>query len=249
MYIDFHNHLDFYDKEDINKIIYEIENNKITTLACSMDEKSYLYNKELSKLSKYIIPTFGIHPNKAYENRENIDKYDSLIKHSQLIGEIGLDFYWIEDKNTYKSQIKVFEYFLIQARKYSKYINVHTKGAEELILELIKKYDISTQTIIHWYSGDINVLKKLIDSNCLFTASIDLKYSEKSREIVSLIPTENLLAETDGPTALQWISGEWGMPKKIMNVYEDICRIKKINICEFKNNCQNHLNKIIKSKI
>ncbi|EPZ62324.1 tatD related DNase family protein [[Clostridium] sordellii ATCC 9714] len=138
MYIDFHNHLDFYDKEDINKIIYEIENNKITILACSMDEKSYLYNKELSKLSKYIVPIFGIHPNKAHENRENIDKYDSLIKDSQLIGEIGLDFYWIEDKNTYKSQIKVFEYFLIQARKYSKYINVHTKGAEELVLELIK---------------------------------------------------------------------------------------------------------------
>ena len=35
-------------------------------------------------------------------------------------------------------QIKVFEYFLQCAKKYNKYINVHTKGCEELILNLVK---------------------------------------------------------------------------------------------------------------
>ena len=62
MYIDFHNHIDFYKDEEIDSVINCINLNKIMTIACSMDEESYLNNIEISKKSDYIVPIFGIHP-------------------------------------------------------------------------------------------------------------------------------------------------------------------------------------------
>ena len=221
MYIDFHNHIDFYKDEEIDSVINCINLNKIMTIACSMDEESYLNNIEISKKSDYIVPIFGIHPWRV-KNNIDLDKFEDYIKNTPLIGEIGLDFHWVEEKYTYSYQIKVFEYFLQCAKKYNKYINVHTKGCEELILNLIKKYNVSPQTIIHWYSGDKDTLKKLIDNK--------------------------LLAETDGPTALQWVNGVYGMPDEIKNVYENICTIKKLDIEEFKLNSQTIMTNIMKNK-
>ena len=212
-----------------------------------MDEESYLKNIEISKKSDYIVPIFGIHPWRV-KNNIDVDKFEYYIKNTPLIGEIGLDFHWIEDKDTYPHQIKVFEYFLQSAKKYDKYINIHTKGCEELILNLLKKYDISSQSIIHWYSGDKDTLKKLIDAKCYFTGSVDLGYIKHSKDIIKEIPANKLLAETDGPTALQWVNGTYGMPDEIKNVYKNICQIKNLDIEEFKYNSQITMTNIINNK-
>lgn len=247
MYIDFHNHIDFYKDEEIDSVINCINLNNIKIIACSMDEESYLKNIEISKKSDYIVPIFGIHPWKV-KNNIDIDKFEYYIKNTPLIGEIGLDFHWIEDKDTYPHQIKVFEYFLQSAKKYDKYINIHTKGCEELILNLLKKYDISSQSIIHWYSGDKDTLKKLIDAKCYFTGSVDLGYIKHSKDIIKEIPANKLLAETDGPTALQWVNGTYGMPDEIKNVYKNICEIKNLDIEEYKYNAQIIMTNIINNK-
>lgn len=247
MYIDFHNHLDFYTNETINKAINIINNEEIKIIACSMDEKSYIKNLEISNKSKYIIPTFGLHPWKVDKGIYNLEKIDKYIRTTPLIGEVGLDFHWIEDKSTYENQIKVFKYFLECAKKYKKYINVHTKGAEELVLDLIKKYDVSNQTIIHWYSGDKDTLLKLIDLKCYFTASVDLYSNTKTKEIIKEIPINKLLAETDGPTALEWVNGVYGMPNEIKNVYKHICKVKGVDLEDFKFSCKENLIKIINS--
>ena len=244
MYIDFHNHIDFYKDEEIDSVINCINLNNIKIIACSMDEESYLKNIEISKKSDYIVPIFGIHP---WRVKNNID-IDKFIKNTPLIGEIGLDFHWIEDKDTYSHQIKVFEYFLQSAKKYDKYINIHTKGCEGLILNLLKKYDISSQSIIHWYSGDKDTLKKLIDAKCYFTGSVDLGYIKHSKDIIKEIPANKLLAETDGPTALQWVNGTYGMPDEIKNVYKNICAIKNLDIEEYKYNAQIIMTNIINNK-
>lgn len=247
MYIDFHNHIDFYKEEEIDSVINCINLNKIKIIACSMDEESYLKNIEISKKSDYIVPIFGIHPWRV-KNNIDVDKFEYYIKNTPLIGEIGLDFHWIEDKDTYPHQIKVFEYFLQSAKKYDKYINIHTKGCEELILNLLKKYDISSQSIIHWYSGDKDTLKKFIDAKCYFTGSVDLGYIKHSKDIIKEIPANKLLAETDGPTALQWVNGTYGMPDEIKNVYKNICQIKNLDIEEFKYNSQITMTNIINNK-
>lgn len=230
MYIDCHTHLDFFE-DKIEEAIIDINDNKILTLANSMDIESYIKNKEYSKKSEFIKPCFGIHPWKAAEYKGDLHELIPYIEESEIIGEIGLDYLWVEDKSTFETQRRVFYFMLEESIKRNKVISLHTKDAEEEVYESIKKYNYN-KAIIHWYSGNINTLEKLINLGCYFTISVDIGYSEKTYEVLSRIPIDKLLIETDGPTALEWVNGEYGYPSEIIKVYEKVAKIKNVDVKE-----------------
>ena len=246
MYIDFHSHIDFYKDDELQKVYDNINKNNIKVISCAMDEESYNKNLSFSKVCPNIIPTFGIHPWKVTNVVTNLDIYDNYIKSSKIIGEVGLDFHWVEDKSTYEPQIEVFKHFVQRAKAYDKFLNVHTKAAEELIYDILKNANMLEKSIIHWYSGDLSTLNKFIDGNSYFTLSVDINTSQKSQEIARLVSVDRILAETDGPTALEWVTGVYGMPSEIINVYDGICNTKYISMDELKYHIEHNYNIILK---
>ena len=232
MYVDAHNHLELY-KDDIKEALDRINKYNILTLACSMDEQTYVYVKNIAKSNPLITPCFGIHPWEAHNHYEDLETYEPYIKETPIIGEIGLDYYWVKEKEHYCYQQKVLEYFLQKAQLYDKITNLHTKGAEKEILLLIKKYRLKSP-IIHWYSGPLDILKRLLDYGCYFTIGVDIGYSKLTDEIVKLLPINRILTETDGPTALEWVNGEYSYPDYIKTIVEKISTIKKINVEQVK---------------
>ena len=228
MYIDCHTHLDFFE-DNIDEAIKDINDNKIITIANSMDIESYIKNKEYSRKSEFIKPCFGIHPWKAAEYKGDLHNLIPYIDESEIIGEIGLDYLWVEDKSTFPAQRRVFNFILEESIKRNKVVNLHTKDAEEEIYKVLKKYNYS-KAIVHWYSGDISTLEKFIDLGCYFTVSVDLGYSEKTYEVLNKIPMDKLLIETDGPTAIEWVNGKYGYPSEIKNVYKKVAEFKNIDI-------------------
>ncbi|GAA0084684.1 TatD family hydrolase [Clostridium sp. CTA-7] len=243
MYIDAHTHLDFFG-ENIEKAIEDINKNEILTLANSMDIKSYIKNKEYSKKSKFINPCFGIHPWKAAEYKGNLEGLIPYIEESELIGEIGLDFFWVEDKSTYEAQRKIFNFILEESIKRNKFVSIHTKGAEEEIYNALKRNNYN-KAIIHWYSGEISTLEKYIELGCYFTISVDIGYSEKTNEVLDRIPLNRLLIETDGPTALEWVNGEYGYPRAIIDVAKKVSNYKNIELNELLKNIEGNYIRII----
>lgn len=227
MYIDAHTHLDLFNNK-IDEAIIEINNFKILTIANGMDIESYLKNKEYSQRSQYIKATFGIHPWKAAEYRGELEELIPYIEESELVGEIGLDFFWIEDKSTYEAQRRIFSFILEESIKRNKVISIHTKGAEEEIYNMLRGHSYS-KVIIHWYSGDIKTLDKFIELGCYFTVSVDVGYSKLTEEILARIPTNRLLVETDGPTALEWVNGNYGYPRVIIEVVKNISERKMLS--------------------
>ena len=246
MYIDGHTHLDFFE-DKINLAIEEINKNRILSLANSTDIESYKLNKEFAKRSKYIITSFGIHPWKVKDFKGNLEDLNKYIKESKLIGEIGLDFFWEEDKSTYDKQREVFNYILDESIKEDKFISIHTKSAEEEIYNILKNKEYN-KVLIHWYSGDLDILKKLIDLGCYFTISVDIGYSELSKIILEMIPLNRLLLETDGPTSLEWVNGEYGYPKCIIDVYKKVATFKKIPLEELEAIIEKNMENIINGK-
>jgi TatD DNase family protein len=243
MYIDAHTHLDFFG-ENIEKAIEDINKNEILTLANSMNIESYIKNKEYSKKSKFINPCFGIHPWKAAEYKGNLEDLVPYIEKSELIGEIGLDFFWVEDKSTYEAQRKIFNFILKESIKRNKFVSIHTKGAEEEIYNALKRNNYN-KAIIHWYSGEISTLEKYIELGCYFTISVDIGYSEKTNEVLDKIPLNRLLIETDGPTALEWVNGEYGYPMAIIDVAKKVSNYKNIELNELLKNIEGNYIRII----
>lgn len=244
MYIDAHTHLDFYG-DNISKAIKDINENRIVTLAISMGIESYNKNKEYSKESEYIKPCFGIHPWKSNEYNKDLKELIPYIEESEMIGEIGLDYVWVEDKSTYEKQRAVFKFILDESIKRNKVINLHTKGAEEEIYNILKKYNYN-KVIIHWYSGDLEILNKLINIGCYFTISVDIGLDEYTYKVLDKIPLDKLLLETDGPTALEWINGEYAYPSFIKEVYNRVSKHKNIGINDLKKLIEVNYNNLLK---
>lgn len=83
-----------------------------------------------NKKCELIIPAFGIHPWNAPAHVDRLDKLAEAIDQTPLIGEIGLDHHFVKDSSRYLAQRKVFEFFLQEARRSNKIVNLHSKGAE-----------------------------------------------------------------------------------------------------------------------
>src|SRR6266576_3410423 len=227
MLIDAHVHLDKYG-DRLDDALKEIETEQIFTVATAMDVPSYLELREIAKRSNLVLPTFGIHPRRAGEYADRLHEIALHIESSPAIGEIGLDFHWVKDATTYPAQRKVLEYFIAAADEQKKFVNLHTKGGEKEILDLLEKYDIQ-RAIIHWYSGPMEILRAMIDYGCFFTIGVEVLCSDYIKEIAKAVPDHLLLTETDNPGALRWLkkNDEEGMPTAIKGVVNGLAFLRE----------------------
>jgi TatD DNase family protein len=243
MLIDAHAHLNRYD-ELTDKALDEIENYKVFTVSNSMDIQSYKENLAIAEKSRYILPTFGIHPWVAHEYMHKLTECDDFIEKSPILGELGLDYHFVKDSSLYPAQRKLFEYFVARTAEHNKIVNLHTKGAEEDIFKLLEKYDIR-RAIIHWYSGPLGTLKKFIDKGFYFTVGVELLFSEHIRRIARNIPEDLLLTETDNPGGYEWLAGTPGMPGVLQEVVLELARIRRIEYEECENMIQRNFERLI----
>jgi TatD DNase family protein len=224
MLVDAHVHLDKYGAA-LDLALKQIEEHQVFTIAVAMDVPSYEHSLEIAKQCELVLPTFGIHPRRAPQYADRLSELGPLIEQSPAIGEIGLDFHWIEDQSQYAPQRKVLEYFLAAAREQKKIVNLHTKGAEKAILDLLEKHDIR-RAIIHWYSGPLDILRAMAQFGACFTVGVEVLYSETIRAIARAIPDHLLLTETDNPGGLKWLKGIVGMPTEIEKVVDVIAQVR-----------------------
>lgn len=227
MLIDTHSHLNLYQYNrfggDFCPALKQIEGNEIHTIAVSMDVSSYESNKRIAKKSDFIVPVFGIHPWNALRYSGKVDLIKKLIRENSIIGEIGLDHFFVKDSSRYAAQRKVFELFLSESE--DKVLSIHTKGAEHDVLDLLKAYG-NKRVIIHWYSGGIEPLKEMVTEGFYFSVGLEINYSDHLRKIASMIPLERLLVETDNPGGPAWLIKKKGMPILIKDIIALLGEIK-----------------------
>jgi TatD DNase family protein len=224
MLVDAHAHLDKYGG-DLGSALAETREHQVFTIAVAMDVPSYERSREIAEECELVLPTFGVHPRRAPEYADGLSELGRLIDESPAIGEIGLDFHWIEDSSQYPAQVKVLEYFLAAAREQKKFVNLHTKGAERKILELLERYEIQ-RAIVHWYSGPLDILRALVQYGAYFTIGVEVLYSDAIKAIAKEIPDRLLLTETDNPGGLKWLSGVVGRPVDLHKVIGAIAELR-----------------------
>ena len=227
MLIDAHVHLDKYG-DLLDQALQEIEDQQIFTVATAMDLPSYVELQKIGERSNLVLPTFGIHPRRAAEYADRLPEIGRHIESSPAIGEIGLDFHWVKDTSTYPAQRKVLEYFIAAAREQNKFVNLHTKGGEKDILDLLDKYG-AKRAIIHWYSGPLDIMRAMVEFGCYFTIGVEVLSSGYIKAIAKAVPDHLLLTETDNPGALNWLNknDEVGMPTAIQNVVNKVAELRQ----------------------
>ena len=231
MFIDTHCHLDADELGDAQTdVVQAADKAGVSRIVVpSVARANFGIVRELCVRYPDCAPAYGIHPmytdgalpQDLAELREYLARPDAV-----AVGEIGLDFHWVEDSSQYPAQKKVLEYFLAASREQKKIVNLHTKGAEKEILDLLERYDIQ-RAIVHWYSGPLDILRALIEYGAYFTVGVEVLYSRSIHAIARELPMERLLTETDNPGGLKWLRGTIGMPQVIREVVQAIAELKQ----------------------
>lgn len=191
---DTHFHLDL--QKDINAAINEINSNQIYTIA--MTNLPVLYEKELREYeSSYIRIALGFHPELIVEYQKMIPAMWKLLPNARYVGEVGLDF----TDNRYRNEQLSFFCELVERCRYdkTKILSIHSRKAEKEVVEILKQGPICFRPILHWYSGNLTVLKEALEIGCYFSVNSRMLMSQKARRILEMIPMERLILETDSP--------------------------------------------------
>jgi len=224
MLIDAHCHLDRY-TENLAYALEQIKQYRIFTMSNSMDLPSYKQNVKIATTSDLILPVFGIHPWNASEYVGCLNDLDWAITESPMLGEIGLDYYFVSETSRYDDQRKVFEHFLKAVSRQRKIVIVHTKGAESETFQLLKKYN-TDRVVIHWYSGPWHVLKAMAEHGFYFTIGVEVLFSQHIQDIARSLPAELMLTETDNPGGKESLTGTIGTPLLIKDIIAKLAEIR-----------------------
>lgn len=228
MFIDAHSHVDRYDLVDeqaLGSALAEITQHRILTVSNAMDLPSYKRNLEISEMCNLVLPTFGVHPWNAPEYADRLDDLSEAIEVSPMLGETGLDHYFVKDTSTYPAQRKVLEFFLDAAREQGKIVSLHTKGAEREVLGLLDRYDLP-RVIVHWYSGPLDIFREMMARGVYFTVGIEVLYSEQIQTIAQELPPSQLLTETDNPGGPVGFIGVPGTPMLVQDVVRGVAEAR-----------------------
>jgi TatD DNase family protein len=225
MYIDGHAHLHLYEDEEMEAVLGSITDLGILMLSVSVDVESFLRTEAIAARCDLVVPAFGVHPWAAPEAVEGLDALEPHFDRSPVIGEIGLDHRFVTDEALYELQRDVFDWLLARTVAQDKLASIHCVGAEQETLDLIAAHGLE-RGIVHWYSGPLDVLERMIAYGLRFSVGVEILRSDHIRAIARAIPDGLLLTETDNPGGPREVTGELGFPPLVVEVVEELARVR-----------------------
>lgn len=195
--IDFHSHLDLY--PNCHAVAEEVRKRGIYLLSVTTTPSAFEGTRQLE--GGRIRTALGFHPQLAHERISELGLFDVFIDKTNYVGEVGLD--GSKEFSPYlKSQHIVFDKILESCvRSGGKILSIHSRGAVSEVLSKIQHYSDAGTPVLHWFTGTKKQLQIAIDMGCWFSVGPAMLRSKRSVELVSIIPKNRILPETDGPFA------------------------------------------------
>ena len=195
MIIDTHCHIDLYSNP--RQVLQDAVKADVTVLAMtnlpSHFEMGYSHFQSLRKIRLAL----GMHPLMADFHKKEFGLFLKNIDKTSYIGEVGLDFSK-EGISTKDIQLDTFSKLLTVISGQKKILSIHSRKAEKEVLDLLIKNNIQS-AIFHWYSGGLNFIDAIAEAGYFFSINPAMVKSMSGRKIISKIPRQFVLTETDGP--------------------------------------------------
>lgn len=222
---------------DREKIINQTYEAGITKFVCAgYNLESSREAIELANKYDFIYSICGISPNDLNDyNEENILAIKELAKSKKnvAIGEIGLDYYWNKENKTVQKQAFIEQINI--ANELELPIVIHSRDAVQDTIDLLKENPVNKKGIFH--CAQLN--KYLIEEGLKlgfyisFAGPITFKNSKNAAEIVSLVPNDKILIETDSPyLAPEPVRGTRNDSRNVKYVAQKIAELKGLPVEE-----------------
>lgn len=200
-FVDTHCHLD--DErfnEDREEVLKRIEEKMEFVVNVGFDLPSSKTSVEYSNTYPFIYSAIGVHPTSISEYNDEVEKeLIELSKNKKVmaIGEIGLDYYWMEDEK--EVQKEGFRKQMRLAEKLNLPVIIHSRDAMADTIEILNEFP-NVRGIVHCYPGSFESAMN-IPNNYYFGVGgvLTFKNSKKTVEFVNKIDISKLVIETDSP--------------------------------------------------
>jgi TatD DNase family protein len=169
-----------------------------------------------------IYAAVGFHPTDLDKFSENaFDEIRKLVNHAKVIavGEIGIDYYWVKERQQRAFQIEILRRQLAFAASVNKPVIIHMREEEDAwfgqasidLLQILGEWHKTLTMeyhplaekpgVLHSFNGNLETAQKAIDLNFYIgvTGPVTYKNAEEKRQIIRQLPLERLLIETDSP--------------------------------------------------
>lgn len=221
-----HCHVDLY--PDPNRVVSECKSRGIYVLSVTTVPKAWHGTSKLAYGCPRIRTALGLHPQVAHHREHELELFDALLPNAKFVGEIGLD--GGRDFRKHKDvQLKVFRHILNKVNEeQGRIMTIHSRNSASSVINELS--NIEGIPILHWFTGTLNELKKAINIGCWFSVGPAMLNSEKGRNIVSNIPLDRILTETDGPFVK--VSGRAAFPWDAGTATKKIATLRNFNLKE-----------------
>jgi len=225
MFIDAHSHIDLLD--DYKTAIKNAGKENVKIITCGINILSNRKVLEIKKENPEVQICLGIYPSDALKlSEKEIDSEIEFIKKNKdkisAIGEVGLDLKE-NSRETLEKQKKNLSKFIQLAKELNKPAIIHSRKAEEECIEFLEKLNYN-KIVMHCFSGNFKLVKKIIENNWILTIPTSVKNSEQFQKVIEITPIENLLCETDSP----FLHPDRKFPNEPANVIESYKKISEI---------------------
>jgi TatD DNase family protein len=232
--IDTHAHLD--EIENLDSTLEEARRRGvIAAVAVGSSQESNIKTLEISQTHRrFVYPAVGLHPwelgnLETSGIEDNLRFIEQNIAAAVAVGEIGLDY----DRRVLKVaskelQKQVLIQLLYMAREHAKPVIIHSRYAWKDALQTIQAVG-TREAVFHWFTGFSGVLKDIIDSGYLISATPAAEYHQEHRRAIKEAPLQRLLLETDCPVSYGREVRYESRPVDVLRSLDAVCQLKGID--------------------
>lgn len=223
--IDFHCHLDLY--PDPAATARKAVEDGVYVLSVTTTPSAFAGTSALAPKGSRIRTALGLHPELAASRRNELRLFHDLLPTAGYVGEVGLDGSK-PHRDTLTTQAEVLHEILDAcAAAGGRIISLHSRGAVELLLDMLEFEPLAGTFVLHWFSAKPAIIERAASLGCWFSVGSGMMASTSGRDAVDVMPLDRLLPETDGP---------FGTTERVPlapggggSVYRDLARLKGIS--------------------
>ena len=209
--IDAHTHLDACgasDAADVHAILDRAEAVGVTAAVTIADDlDSARWAVQAADWDPRVYAAVALHPTRANALTDAARaELETLAAHPRVvaIGETGMDLYWpgkLDGCAEPPEQREAFAWHVDLAKRTGKPLMIHNRDADAAVLDVLAAEGAPETVIFHCFSSGPDMARTCVDAGWLLSLSgtVSFRNAHELREAATLIPSGQLLVETDAP--------------------------------------------------
>lgn len=194
---------------------------------------------KIANTHDFVYTISGISPNDIPKTREQLEQelveLQGLLAQKKVVavGEIGLDYYW--NKENKQLQQQAFKRQIQIANQNQLPIVIHTREAVSDTIEIVKQNPVVKRGIFHCCPFNRELVKEALKLGYYisFAGPTTFKNAKNADEIISMVPLEKMVIETDSPyLSPEPHRGKRNDSRNVVYIAEKIAKVKQISLEE-----------------